>query len=657
MKKKIIISLTFLTCLIITLIFYPESASGETGTCSALYDFYFLAVGATASGETGYFETTFLLPFADASNAKIIDSRSHLTEPEYKTYLELQEKRKKGNNDAGHTAYCSGYGCLNAGVEEMDYYDLPTGKSYEEAQEYILNDEIVDTSYTDFVYNGDGTVTVKINRDYGDKTMAELGGTGYTTENGQVVYYAPFVITMEVDYPCEEEAPATNKCDATSSGNFGASCGGGGGSGEYTVPLSSSRTRNIPEEDTLNYICREQVTEYITANAIFTQTATMSSGISPATNNGFYAGGGVEFYASYNNKASWSYACGQEEATCSAIAPRASCSTGKLVTCNNRSENCVNGYRCKKEEEIFEYNISKEKCEENDGTPLSDNRCKYVEITYSNFTCDQKKDTYNTCEDQNEANKKIAEAANAIYNSASPSGSLTANRDSNSAEINKTEIGNVGGSASGGSAWYPGTTRTKTMSVSLKNACINAKTAVITYGRACTNEEISGGDYYYIPLLLKDLASFSISLDASNLSALMTDDWSTNFTCSIKVPQKLYNDPDQKNKYLIYRPIDQTGKKETMFPNRAAGENWQKFLRDETAMNSKLNRDEDKIEYSFELTPATIEKIKEYNNSNFYTEFNNISLNGTSSFINDYGITRYSNTLYNELGKCTKECW
>lgn len=132
------------------------------------------------------------------------------------------------------------------------------------------------------------------------------------------------------------------------------------------------------------------------------------------------------------------------------------------------------------------------------------------------------------------------------------------------------------------------------------------------------------------------------------------------YTGKIKIVQKFYNEKDNtlKGYNFYYRPIDYT----EPFPNGLLDDSYWKDVYDEStnavtvknAAGITITKD---LDESFKTkTYATnsdykLNKIRNYNKDNLYTDWKQMQINGTSSFISaNNGITRYACQSYYALG-------
>lgn len=195
------------------------------------------------------------------------------------------------------------------------------------------------------------------------------------------------------------------------------------------------------------------------------------------------------------------------------------------------------------------------------------------------------------------------------------------------------------------------------MKTSVNQACINRKTSKVRYitSGSCSEDEVDGGHKYYIPL--KDPSGkFYFIIKSDNVSTMTST--TLNSKCSVNVQQKLYGD-DGTYKF-IYRPIDLlTDPQLTVFPNRNPASNWVNLKNTQNASRTgdyDLLMKRDKTEYTATLDTASLLNIKNINDSNKnYASLDTISNSGRSNLIDDLGVTRSTNTVYNKLGECNRK--
>ena len=138
------------------------------------------------------------------------------------------------------------------------------------------------------------------------------------------------------------------------------------------------------------------------------------------------------------------------------------------------------------------------------------------------------------------------------------------------------------------------------------------------------------GDYR----LSAEIVGMSRIIDATKDSEGQTTPWTgywedTFKDCKINLYSLLLKNNGKYN--FIYRPIDINNP----FPNRNAGINWYDWILVPTNQDRIKNTYKKSDEYSASFDNKTISEIKEYNKSNNYLNWDNIDINGNSSFITD----------------------
>lgn len=268
-------------------------------------------------------------------------------------------------------------------------------------------------------------------------------------------------------------------------------------------------------------------------------------------------------------------------------------------------------------------------------------------------------------------------------------------------EINANDVVNVYSSKCGSD----GSKYSKCIyNYSIDKVCINAKTALVRYingSGTCTQDELEikkeGNKWpYFIPLDAKNNSDFFISISAagkesiqsekackyvidhySNYNELIITSEEKQFTgnktydlklakqgcylssiIGIPVKQSFYNEENSKIRGYgsYYRPIDITDP----FPNGLSKKSyWNGLINDKNIVsitdNSKITKTYDLANSFKELTYSiyniNTKSIREYNHQdkNFYTSWEDMKLDGTSTFIDKY-LTRYNNHDYYKLG-------
>lgn len=154
---------------------------------------------------------------------------------------------------------------------------------------------------------------------------------------------------------------------------------------------------------------------------------------------------------------------------------------------------------------------------------------------------------------------------------------------------------------------------------------------------------------YYTPInydgdytLSAKITGMSRIKDAASDSMYSSQPWTGNWdnnnefkNCIIEIYPLFYKNspgPSGNTKYnFIYRPIDLNNP----FPNRIAGINWFDWYN--TSGNpERLSNAYNNLEYTARLDNSAISNIKTYNRGRNYLNWDNIDINGKSSFIDSY---------------------
>lgn len=203
--------------------------------------------------------------------------------------------------------------------------------------------------------------------------------------------------------------------------------------------------------------------------------------------------------------------------------------------------------------------------------------------------------------------------------------------------------------------WEPGEVISYGLDFTLYRACIDRETAKVNYiesSDSCDNDEIDGGQLYYIPLK-QPTGTVPIKVSVNDVNVLKDEDWEIDYTCKVDNTQKLYNETDWSFNF-IYRPITLS----TPFPGREPSGNWIPFMEEAKNKNSdaakKLTRNN--LEYEINLSRSDIIKIKNYNKNKKYTSLSTINPNGNSTYLDTLTFKTHT-SIYNYLGECTNNCW
>ena len=479
-------------------------------------------------------------------------------------------------------------------------------------------------------------------------------------------YAVPAIYEILIEYK-SEDCQEPNYCGESNNKTPGKlSCSDG--NYKYTESVNINTSREISSGSEFNYYSQyfgtgdwcdgNVLSESITASATINQEGYASFSLAPRT---IYSGGGFNFSASYSGTISYQF-CSEPSYT---------------VTRRYYEEYCPTGYsdsgtRCTREEHYYNQTsncggrsnctCSEDKSEKKKGSPtrwfctrtISVKKIKTCTgtstITFQNNTS---KLPYNGGENELEKIYSYM-STNYLQDVSTPETSTVKSKDSNkvtSGTKADTPMGSDwNGSFLAPTKWYPNTKLTLNLIYNTKKACINVKTAKVTYKYTCDEgTEIEGNATYYTPLKQKDNTKFPISVYIDNVSMTPLVNWKIDYECDVTCRQKLYEDP--KGYKFIYRPI-QLGAVNAVFPNRTPGANWTNISNNQSAWISKMTK-RDKLEYSTVLTVNDIANLKNFTD---YADFRTMKKDGTSTS-NYVSKARQSNVTYNQLGVCTKECW
>ena len=183
------------------------------------------------------------------------------------------------------------------------------------------------------------------------------------------------------------------------------------------------------------------------------------------------------------------------------------------------------------------------------------------------------------------------------------------------------------------SVWYPETKRNFSAYYQLGTACINIYDANVRYETSgtCTDEEINGGNLYYIPLKTIDGFNFKVKLDVSEISIVKLMNWGFTYDCGVICRQELFD--LEKGGYLyFFRPIAL----DNPFPNRTPGVNWQDWIFFHVNQERLIDTysTTNNIEYIVYLENDDVNAIKQYNSGTTYIDYERtLEKNGDSKFI------------------------
>ena len=243
-----------------------------------------------------------------------------------------------------------------------------------------------------------------------------------------------------------------------------------------------------------------------------------------------------------------------------------------------------------------------------------------------------------------------------------------------------------------------------------KQVCINAKTADVTYGRECTSEELKVNNeqvydkylnrtitywHYFIPLNTKSNSNYSLEIIENENSFLSVEeclnametkknyqdyivpandnytfigdykkyankdlsaDYKTlktsngcNLSMKINFPisQEFYNETAEykfKGFNFYYKPIDIHNPFPNGIDNTSVWYNWSKNGK----KKPDLTKSYDEITYIAQI--SNVKSIRDYTKNNPYTSWDNMYINGTSSFVEKQGVIKRlvdRNSFYN----------
>lgn len=243
-----------------------------------------------------------------------------------------------------------------------------------------------------------------------------------------------------------------------------------------------------------------------------------------------------------------------------------------------------------------------------------------------------------------------------------------------------------------------------------KQVCINAKTADVTYGRECNSEELKVNNeqvydkylnktvtywHYFIPLNTKSNSNYSLEIIENENSLLSVEeclnameiknnyqeyivpandnntfigdykkysnkelsaDYKTlktsngcNLSMKINFPisQEFYNETAEykfKGFNFYYKPIDINNPFPNGIDNTSAWYNWSK----NNKKKPDLTKSYDEVTYIAQI--SNVKSIRDYTKNNSYTSWDNMYINGTSSFVEKQGVIKRlvdRNSFYN----------
>lgn len=660
-KKKIIIPVSIAVLLISLITINVEKANAGTGMCTYQAVFFYNeafdtshtglgtttnntswtdGTGTSANGSNVSFEVRDMTT-ADCVN--YVNNLGYRSSPSYSDNCvsEPDGSITCGNQHINNGSYETG-STVVPGLKDM-ITDLGGGDITAGCEQFVNN--TIKADNVDIKQNGvnpdTGKVQDEITRDYDYDT-----GTAMTNRDGQTYKYSAQTIIKTWTAPCQiddkEEEKKKENCECGSSGGGG----GGGGSmttcgGTHTNTTQECKDGNFAAKQPQSLHCGGHPSIKWSVTVTTTEVITVSVSIVPQT---IYAGGGVGVNISHNSSTSSSI--GSVCVTTTETVPK--CNDGDTLSGGNGgSFKCTHTY-C---EYVWDPELKRNVCEERTKTYLA--TCVAVSPSGA---------------DQAEAERRARAAAAAVGGGGSSPQPIHIHARQSNDEKDKSmyDLSNnvaeqgVAVSTSGNSKVVSsGSMGTGNgMNTSINLACINRKTGKVRYvtGSSCTEDEVEGGNKYYIPLKDPD-ETFNFRITSGNISTMTTT--TLDGMCGVTVKQKLYDKTTGKYKF-VYRPVDLlTDPQTTVFPGRSPASNWVILKNTENASRTgqyDLLMKRDKVEYSAKLDTANIINIKNINENNKnYATFNTINNSGKSTILDSLGVTRSSNTAYNKLGECNRK--
>lgn len=660
-KKKIIIPVSIAVLLISLITINVEKANAGTGMCTYQAVFFYNeafdtshtglgtttnntswtdGTGTSANGSNVSFEVRDMTT-ADCVN--YVNNLGYRSSPSYSDNCvsEPDGSITCGNQHINNGSYETG-STVVPGLKDM-ITDLGGGDITAGCEQFVNN--TIKADNVDIKQNGvnpdTGKVQDEITRDYDYDT-----GTAMTNRDGQTYKYSAQTIIKTWTAPCQiddkEEEKKKENCECGSSGGGG----GGGGSmttcgGTHTNTTQECKDGNFAAKQPQSLHCGGHPSIKWSVTVTTTEVITVSVSIVPQT---IYAGGGVGVNISHNSSTSSSI--GSVCVTTTETVPK--CNDGDTLSGGNGgSFKCTHTY-C---EYVWDPELKRNVCEERTKTYLA--TCVAVSPSGA---------------DQAEAERRARAAAAAVGGGGSSPQPIHIHARQSNDEKDKSmydlsnnvaEQGVAVSTSSNSKVVSSGSMGTGNgMNTSINLACINRKTGKVRYvtGSSCTEDEVEGGNKYYIPLKDPD-ETFNFRITSGNISTMTTT--TLDGMCGVTVKQKLYDKTTGKYKF-VYRPVDLlTDPQTTVFPGRSPASNWVILKNTENASRTgqyDLLMKRDKVEYSAKLDTANIINIKNINENNKnYATFNTINNSGKSTILDSLGVTRSSNTAYNKLGECNRK--
>ena len=426
--------------------------------------------------------------------------------------------------------------------------------------------------------------------------------------------------------------------------------------------------------------CSTELTETIKANVNVSQKGYANFTLNPTSQ---FSGGGFDFMANYVSSAEYKFC--EREYTVSQIQVRYYCPTISDTIAPNSTTRSHNGYsyrvkttstvdappspvnkKCNYTKTVVT-TLELSSAAYNDDPDYYDNQCSTgVSCTSSTCTCNissvsspyQTTDASEDCSNKHVETYKCGSSGSAPYQGCdnyqteevkaigqvmssylqTPDLLSTKPMSYDSNIEGSTTLVDMGGTWSYNqvdtSVWYPETKRNFSAYYQLGTACINIYDANVRYETSgtCTDEEINGGNLYYIPLKTIDGFNFKVKLDVSEISIVNLMNWGFTYDCDVNCRQELFD--LEKGGYLyFFRPIAL----DDPFPNnRTPGVNWQDWIFFHVNQERLIDTysTTNNIEYIVYLENNDVNAIKQYNSGTTYIDYEQtLEKNGDSKFI------------------------
>ena len=638
--KKRLVYLIFTTIVMIAGINNVNAANDELKTCTQVRTYYFnYRSRETNNGKTieiSHEETNFYNQLPEGAEVVKITKKSGraMTQSEYQEYLALL------NSNMCETL---ANGVITCSDDANHRY---TNTGLEGQKEFKIIDAsraIFESTFSVGTITSSGTtITMKnLKRTY--KVPSSM--IKKIKNDKDYEYAVPAIYEILIEYK-SEDCQEPNYCGESNNKTPGKlSCSDG--NYKYTESVNINTSREISSGSEFNYYSQyfgnrnwcdgNVLSESITASATINQEGYASFSLAPRT---IYSGGGFNFSASYSGTISYQFCSEPSYTVTRRYLYIEKCPVGATDngdgTCTRKLYNQKRpkaGYDCEFDDNKCptEKDAKKKNCYFCEKTTTKTERCLPTSLTFQNNTS---KLPYNGGE--NELEKIYSYMAkNYLQDVSTPETSTIKSKDSNkvtSGTKADTPMGSDwNGSFLAPTSWEPDTKLTLNLIYNTKKACINVKTAKVTYKYTCDEgTEIEGNATYYTPLKQKDNTKFPVSVYIDNVSMTPLVNWRIDYECDVTCRQKLYEDP--KGYKFIYRPINLSNP----FPNRFPGVNWYTWYITEGNKDKKTLEDSyTKLEYYTELDNRAISKIKEYNKINNY--FNKVETDFFKDYIKEGG--------------------